>query len=97
MENGSVIIGTVKKFAIKLIDNSKKLINKKMLCWKKASYSPNNKQNKNNSNSNNNQKVTLTSNTSKYITGPNTLKSFRKKKPSKKKDSLTIQFTSNLK
>ena len=42
MENGSAIIGTAKKFAIKLIDNSKKLISKKMLCWKKASYSPNN-------------------------------------------------------
>ena len=94
MENGSVIIGTVKKFAIKLIDNSKKLISKKMLCWKKASYSPNNKKNKNN----NNQKVTLTANTNKYISGNNTLKSFRKKKSSKdKKDSLTIQFKSNLK
>ena len=65
-----------------------------MLCWKKASYSPNNKKNKNN----NNQKVTLTANTNKYISGNNTLKSFRKKKPSKdKKDSLTIQFKSNLK
>ena len=48
-----------------------------MLCWKKASYSPNNKQKKNNNN--NNQKVTLTANTNKYITGNNTLKSFRKK------------------
>ena len=66
-----------------------------MLCWKKASYSPNNKQKKNN---NNNQKVTLTANTNKYITGNNTLRSFRKKKPSKdKKDSLTIRFKSNLK
>ena len=65
-----------------------------MLCWKKASYSPNNKKNKNN----NNQKVTLTANTDKYISGNNTLKSFRKIKSSKdKKDSLTIQFKSNLK
>ena len=96
MENGSAIIGTAKKFAIKLIDNSKKLISKKMLCWKKANYSPNNKQKKNNSN--NNKKVTLTANTNKYITGNNTLKSFRKKKPSKdKKDSLSIKFESNLK
>ena len=61
-----------------------------MLCWKKASYSPNKKKN----NSNNNQKVTLTGNTNKYITSNNTLKSFRKKTP--KKDSLTIQFKSNL-
>ena len=66
-----------------------------MLCWKKASYSPNNRQKKNN---NKNQKVTLTANTNKYITGNNTLKSFRKKKPSKdKKDSLNIKFKSNLK
>ena len=35
MENGSVIIGTVKKFAIKLIDNSKKLISKKCFAGKK--------------------------------------------------------------
>ena len=66
-----------------------------MLCWKKASYSPTDKQKNNN---NKNQKVTLTGNTNKYMTGNNTLRSFRKKKPSKdKKDSLTIRFKSNLK
>ena len=59
-----------------------------MLCCKKGNYSPKKK------NSNNNQKVTLNSITNKYKTSNNTLKSFRKKNP--KKDSLTIQFKSNL-
>ena len=35
MENGDVIIKTVKSFAIKLIDNSKKFISKKCFAGKK--------------------------------------------------------------
>ena len=65
-----------------------------MLCCKKTSYSPNKKQN----NSNNDSKVNLTSTKKKYTSNFNTLASIRKKEPSKdKKDSLTVQFKSNLK
>ena len=56
-----------------------------MFCWKKASYSPTDKQKKTN---NKNQTVTLTSN--------NRLKSFQKKSSKDKKESLTVNFKSNL-
>ena len=62
-----------------------------MLCWKKASYSTNKKQdNSNNSNS----KVNLTSITKKYTTNSNALASIRKK--NSPKNNLTIRFKSNI-
>ena len=57
-----------------------------MLCWKKGSYSPTDKQK---STENKKELVTLQRN--------NRLKSLRKKSSKDKKDSLTIKFTSNLK
>ena len=59
-----------------------------MLCWKKGSYSPTDKQ-KSITKENKKELVTLQRN--------NKLKSFKKKSSKDKKDSLTITFTSNLK
>ena len=59
-----------------------------MLCWKKGSYSPTDKQ-KSITKENKKELVTLQRN--------NRLKSFKKKSSKDKKDSLTITFTSNLK
>ena len=59
-----------------------------MLCWKKGSDSPTDKQ-KSTTKENKKELVTLQRN--------NRLKSFKKKSSKDKKDSLTITFTSNLK
>ena len=67
MEDGSVIIEVVKKYAIKVLNAIKLLV--KMLCWKKGSYSPTDKQ-KSITKENKKELVTLQRN--------NRLKSFKK-------------------
>ena len=88
MENGSAIIKTVKSFVIKLIDNSKISLAKKMLCWKKGSYT---KKTTNNNSSNN----SVNSNSNVQLISFKRLQSI-KRKNNNNKSPITIRFKSNL-